>query len=68
MLCTGSMRKCGTCDYWSGNREIVNFGNQCEFENNDRGSCNEPNSSSRLNENKTAQMSCPKWRKWGQLK
>lgn len=68
MLCTSSMKKCGTCDYWCGNREIVNFGNQCEFDNNERGSCNEPDSSSRILENKTAQMSCPKWRKWGALK
>ena len=68
MKCTSSMRTCGTCDYWVGNREVINYGNQCEFDNNDRGSCNEPDSSSRMNENKTAQMSCPNWRKWGALK
>lgn len=68
MLVTSSMKKCGTCDYWSGDREIINLGNQCEFDNNAKGSCNEPNSGQRLCENKLGQFSCPKWRKWGALK
>jgi hypothetical protein len=68
MKCYSSMKKCGTCDYWCGNREITDMGRQCEFENNDKGSCNEPGSSSRLLENKQAQWSCPKWKKWGALK
>lgn len=59
--------RCGSCDFWSGCRESINFGRQVEFDNNDRGSCNERDSASRLNENKTAQMSCPSWRKWGAL-
>ena len=68
MLCTSSMKKCGTCNYWSGNRKIINFGNQCEFDNNERGACNESDSGSRQFDNKTAQMSCSKWEKWNALK
>ena len=68
MLCTSTMKKCGTCDYWSGRRLTVNFGRQCGFDVNERGACNEPSSGGRLLENKTAQMGCTKWKQWGQLK
>ncbi len=63
-----SNEKCATCDYWSGPREIINFGNYDRVENNDRGACNFPGSASRHIDNKPAVFSCPNWRKWGAIK
>ena len=68
MLITSSIKKCATCDYWIGERELINWGRQVKFETNDMGSCNEPKSASRHLDNKQAQFSCPKWKKWGPLK
>jgi hypothetical protein len=68
MKWSSSIRKCATCDYWSGPRELVNYGAYVEVDPNDRGACNCPGSASRALDNKPAQWTCPQWDKWGALK
>lgn len=68
MKWSSSAEKCGTCDYWGGDREIVNFGNYVEVDSNEKGACNCKGSSSRNLDNKSAIWSCDKWEKWGALK
>lgn len=63
-----SNKKCATCDYWSGCREIVNFGNYVEVDNSEKGSCNANGSTQRINEAKVAVWVCSDWEKWGALK
>ena len=68
MKVSSSTEKCVTCDFWCGCRELVQFGAYVEADASEQGSCNKPNSSSRLSENKQAQWSCSDWEKWGALK
>jgi len=68
MKYNSSAERCITCDYWAGDRELINFGNYVEGDPNTQGSCNEPDSSSRHLDNKPAQWHCPNWSKWGALK
>jgi hypothetical protein len=68
MKWNASQKKCATCDYWAGPRELVNYGAYVEIDSNDMGSCNCPGSTSRHLDNKQAQWTCPKWDKWGALK
>ena len=68
MKFSSNTQKCMTCDYWCGDRDVVQFGGYVEADSNEQGSCQAPGSSSRLLENKSAQWSCSKWQKWGPLK
>jgi hypothetical protein len=67
MIVYSSTKKCGTCNFWCGARELKSMGRQAEFYPNDAGSCNKPGSTSRLLENKQAQFGCPDWEKWGPM-
>ena len=68
MKVSSSTHKCMTCDYWCGQREVVQFGGYVEADASEHGSCQSGDSSSRLLENKQAQWSCSNWDKWGALK
>lgn len=68
MKYNSKIEKCATCDYWGGDRDIVNFGNYVEVELSAKGACNCPGSSSRNINNKQAIWNCPQWNKWGALK
>ena len=62
------MKKCATCDFWGGDRDITNTGYYVEVDNGEQGACNCNGVSSRLLENKSAVWGCVKWKKWGALK
>ena len=56
---------CATCNYWGGNRQAANMGNNAEVNNYENGVCNEPSRrTTRAKEN----GSCHLWRKWGALR
>jgi hypothetical protein len=65
---SSSTEKCATCDYWAGPRELINYGRYVQVDNDARGSCNCPGSTSRRLDNKPAVFTCPQWSKWGALR